>query len=340
MVLRVVSLLPSATDTVVALENQLLAHEAVERGSAPLRPFELVGCSHECDVESLHDDTSRISVLTSNRLGDSIPIEEIQNVFSASVAAIEEMEMLGPGLAMPLLQYGLSVYHVEKIDVLRELKPDVILTCLQTAHSCVLQGELSTYAFKSVLGFEPRVVHCNGQTLDNIYDDMQRIADALDASSAGREIIASMKENVETARQVCQGRGHPKVACIQWPSPLMTCGAWVPEMLEMIGARVVAGDQGPGGTLEPGELATADTIVFALCGLGLEVSEKCARTVVSSLVKNNTIEVPKRIAIMDGVRMLSRPGPLLQASLESLVEILYNEVQPFGNHQGIHWRFL
>lgn len=343
MVLRVVSLLPSATDTVVALEKHLLAEdEAVGRGSAPQRAFELVGCSHECDVESLeHTGPSGISVLTSNRIGDSIPIDEIQNVFSASVAAIEEMQMLGPGLAMPLLQYGLSVYHLEKIDMLRELKPDVILTCLQTAHSCILQGELCSCAFESVLGYEPRVVHCNGQTLDGIYDDMQRIADALDVSTTGQEIIASMKENLETARQVCQGRGHPSVACIQWPSPLMTCGAWVPELLEMIGARVVAGDQGPGGTIEPADLATADTIVFALCGLGLDVSEKCARTVVSSVVeKNKNDELPQRIAIMDGVRMLSRPGPLLEAAVQSLVEILYAEAQPFGNHRGIHWRFL
>ncbi|KAI8105181.1 hypothetical protein M9435_000351 [Picochlorum sp. BPE23] len=342
MVLRVVSLLPSATDTVVALEKQLQLLAEGQSSTPQQRAFELVGCSHECDVESL--DASHIPVLTSNRIGDSIPIEEIQNVFSASVAAIEEMQMLGAGLAMPLLQYGLSVYHLEKIDTLRELKPDVILTCLQTAHSCILEGELCACAFESVLGYEPRVVHCNGQTLDSIYDDMQRIADALDVSTTGQEIVASMKENFETARQVCQGRGHPNVACIQWPNPLMTCGAWVPEILEMIGARVVAGDQGPGGTIEPDAMATADTIVFALCGLGLDVSEKCARTVVSSsLSKKNrrSEELPqRRIAIMDGVRMLSRPGPLLQASWESLIEILYAEVQPFGNHRGIHWRYL
>lgn len=44
-------------------------------------------------------------MLTSSRVG-AIPIEEIDAAFSASVAAVKEMEALGPALAVPLLQYG------------------------------------------------------------------------------------------------------------------------------------------------------------------------------------------------------------------------------------------
>ena len=147
--LRVLSLLPSATDTVVALQLQHL----------------LVGRSHECDWEQLQ----HLPAATSSRLGDSIPVEEIDAVMvslcglrvgawrahaaeraapfyrqaaavcpasvapatrvhsvrptparhptpaphqSAGVAAVREMAQLGPALALPLLEYGLTVYHL------------------------------------------------------------------------------------------------------------------------------------------------------------------------------------------------------------------------------------
>lgn len=58
--LRVLSLLPSATDTVVALKLQHL----------------LVGRSHECDWHELQG----LPAVTSSRLGDAIPVEEIDAV--------------------------------------------------------------------------------------------------------------------------------------------------------------------------------------------------------------------------------------------------------------------
>lgn len=43
--------------------------------------------------------------------------------------------------------------------------------------------------------------------------------------------------------------------------------------------------------------------------------------------------------VMDGVRLFSRPGPLLADTLEALIEALHPEAQPFG-HQGTQWRYL
>lgn len=46
-------------------------------------------------------------------------------VQSAGAAAVAEMAQLGPALAVPLLQFGLCVYHLST-DLLCSLRPDVV----------------------------------------------------------------------------------------------------------------------------------------------------------------------------------------------------------------------
>lgn len=322
----VVSLLPSATDTVVAL------------GCSSL----LIGRSHECEWDGME---SCSTVVTKNRLGDSIPIDEIQNVFSASVAAVEEMQMLGAGLAVALIQYGLSVYHVD-VETLVSLKPDVILTCLQTAHSGILEGELCDAAFENVLGYVPKIVHTNGQTMEEIYTDMRRISDALGESERGDTLVSEMKDRMNDIQKTMRNTNaqRPSVACIQWPHPLLTCGAWVPELLQMVGANVVTGPDGSGGSIHVDDMARADVIVFALCGLGMDASE---RTVRNRVLKNADMLRNQTMAILDGVRMMSRPGPLLLQSIECLAEIIteYHRGEATRDstslqHQGSLWKWV
>ena len=317
----VVSLLPSCTDTVVALglHNRLIgrSHEVcgLEIG---WRAHSIQHLTVKMTLQCDWDEVQVCPVLTSSRVGN-IPIEEIDDVFSASVAAVEEMKMMGPGLARMLLEFGLSVYKLDT-QLLESLKPDVILTCLQTAHSCVLEGELRDIALESVLGYVPKVVHCNGQSLEQIWQDMQSIADALDESEKGRELVKRERMHMESLEASYKDKVEQSLACIQWAHPMMTCGAWVSELIAKVGAHEVVGEQGAGGVIQSNELESSDIIVFALCGVPLEVSRRVVEKLKDQL-SNTTAFRKGRIAVLDGVRMMSRPGPLLKQSLECLVEI-------------------
>lgn len=320
--MRVVSLLPAATDTVVALGLESC----------------LVGRSHECDWQQL----ASLPVVTDSRVG-CIPVSEIDAAFSASVAAVAEMAALGPALAVPLLEYGLSVYHLHT-ERLTELRPDVILTCLQTAHSAILDGDLQDAALRAVLGYVPRVVHCEAMTLEGVWGDMMAVAGALRASEKGAELVAGQRQAMERISACGKGRGRPRVACIQWPRPLMAASAWVPEMLRMCGADDVVGETESARVLSGEDLANSrpDVIIFALCGLTLRQSLKTAQQVyaeISTAFPGVPAVEAKRVAVVDGEHVLSRPGLLLTASLECLVEILYSEAQAFG-HEGTLWEWL
>lgn len=292
----------------------------------------------QCDWQQL----SSLPVLTSSRVGD-IPIEDIDAAFSASVAAVQEMTALGPALAVPLLQYGLTVYHLDT-DLLTQLRPDVILTCLQTAHSAVLEGELRDAALHAVLGYVPKVVHCAATDLQGVWEDMQAVADALGVSKKGSELILEQQRKMAGAAESGRGRGHPKVLCVQWPHPLMAAGSWCPEIINMAGATDICGKVDDAVILSEKELAEAapDVIVFALCGLTLEKATQASRAAIRKL-KNVWDQLPAvktgRVAVVDGEHVFSRPGPLLTPSIECMVEILHPEAQRFG-HEGKLWKWL
>jgi len=208
-----------------------------------------------------------------------------------------------------------------------------------------LEGPLRDAALESVLGYIPKVVHCEAQDLEGVWRDMQSVADAIPgASPAGAQLVESQRRQMAGAAESCNGRGHPRVACIQWPQPLMAAGAWTPQLVEMCGAIDALGAVEEAVLISEEALVEArpDVIVFALCGLTLDKATKAAQAVVRRLDRGwHLLPAAQRgrVAVVDGEKVLSRPGPLLCPSLECLVEILYPEAQRFG-HESTLWQWL
>ena len=292
----------------------------------------------QCDWQQL----ASLPAVTSSRVGN-LPVEEIDAAFSASVAAVQEMTVLGPALAVPLLQYGLCVYHLDTY-LLAQLRPDVILTCLQTAHSSILEGDLRDAALHAVLGYVPRVVHCAAEDLNGVWKDMQAVADALGVSEKGKTLVQQQQEAMNGAAASGRGRSHPRVVCVQWPHPLMAAGSWVPEMIAFAGAEDVCGKVHEAAMISETQLAEAkpDILVFALCGLPLEKAIQASQAAMRRF-KDVFSQLPAmknhKIAVVDGEHVFSRPGPLLTASIECLVEILHPEAQRYG-HEGKLWKWM
>jgi hypothetical protein len=89
-----------------------------------------------------------------------------------------------PSLPRLLPSPGLTVYHLH-IEQLRQLRPDVVLTCLQTAHGAVLSDGLLDAALHNVLGYAPRVVHCAAADLAGVWRDMQASGQAVPGQRRG-----------------------------------------------------------------------------------------------------------------------------------------------------------
>jgi iron complex transport system substrate-binding protein len=128
----------------------------------------------------------------------------------------------------------------------------------------------------------------------------------------------------------------------------------VPELIALAGSRDVCGRVEEAVCLSEQDLerAAPDVLIFALCGLTLRQSLRSAAGVARRLGGSAPgggaeggawarLPAVRRghVAVVDGERVFSRPGPLLADSMEVLVEILQPEAQGYG-HQGKLWQLL
>src|SRR5262245_11152023 len=202
---RIVSLLPSATEIVAAL------------GFADA----LVGRSHECDYPEEVED---LPVCTEPKVDPRGSSEEIHRSVSA------------------LLAQTLSVYRVDA-GRLRELEPTHLVTQVQ-CEVCAVSLEEVEDALADWTEKRPRLTALNPASLDDVFDATARVASALGARGRGARRVARLRERMGRIAAAASVLPRPRVATIEWLSPPMTAGNWMPELVEMAGGRDLFGAAG------------------------------------------------------------------------------------------------
>jgi iron complex transport system substrate-binding protein len=300
---RVVSLIASATEIVCALGFE----------------GDLVGRSHECDFPP---SVRRLPALTEPKF----------DVEGASYAIDQRVKAI--------VREGLSVYRVDA-ERLRELEPDVIVTQAQ-CEVCAVSLRDVERAVCSWLGACPRLVALTPNALADVWEDIWRVADALDARDRGDELVARLRGRMDAiASRAGALPTQPTVACVEWIDPLMAAGNWMPELVEMAGGANLFGEAGkhsPWMTWEQLVERDPDVIVVLPCGFDIDRSRRDLPAL------SGRPEWPRlravrggRVFLADGNQFFNRPGPRLAESLEILAELLHPEAFAFG-HEGAGWQ--
>jgi iron complex transport system substrate-binding protein len=304
--LRIISLIPSATEIVFALG---------------LGDF-LVGRSHECDYPS---PVKQLPVCTEpkfNPEGDSGEIHERVN---------------------NLLTSALSVYRV-KTEMLETLQPTHIITQAQCEVCAVSLAEVET-AVAELTQSHPQIISLEPTCLEEVWADIRCVGEALLKPSEFARVdhlLESLQDRVRVCQtQVAQTQRRPTVASIEWTDPLMAAGNWVPELVELAGGIPLFGEAGrhsPWLSWEELVKANPEAIVIMPCGYNLEVTyqESEALTRHPDWTKLKAVQ-DNRVYITDGNQYFNRPGPRLVDSLEILAEVLHPEVVEFG-YLGQGWQ--
>ncbi|MFQ5667350.1 MAG: cobalamin-binding protein [Candidatus Binatia bacterium] len=302
--MKIASLLPSATEIVCALGL----------GDA------LVGISHECDYPP---EVVGRPILTEAKVDarrDSATID----------AAIRQ-----------LVRDGLSVYRL-KTDVLERLRPDLIVTQEQ-CEVCAVSYRDVVAATRQLLSQPATIVSLKPSRLDDIFDDVQRVADAAQRSEAGVELVAQLRARIEAIRlRATSVQSRPRVACIEWMEPLMVAGNWVPELVELGGGSckmVSPGSRSP--TVSWDDLLTAapDVIIIMPCGFKLPQTQ---RDLPRLTTQPQWCQLPavrnRRVYAVDGNAYLNRPGPRIAESAELLAGLIQPGVFAAGIPPGSYVR--
>ena len=299
---RIVSLIASSTEIVCAL--------GFEDG--------LVGRSHECDYPL---SVKRLPVCTKPKFDPDGTSYEIDQRVKA------------------VLQEALSVYRVDA-QTLKQLRPDVIITQSQCEVCAVSLKEVEE-AVSRYLDTKPRVVSLEPNSLRDIWSDIRRVAQALDAPAQGDRLVRNLEERMErVAEQARNLLRNPTVACIEWIEPLMAAGNWMPELVEMAGGINLFGEAGKHSPwMEWQELVEKDPEVIFIIPCGFDI----ARTqrdipLLTQRPEWRELRAAKngRVYLADGNQFFNRPGPRLAESLEILAEVFHPETFQFG-HAGTGW---
>ena len=307
---RIVSLLPAATEIVSSLGGEAW----------------LVGRSHECDFPP--------SV-------QSLPICSRPRIdVSGSSRDIDER-------VKQTLRDGLSLFEVD-VEQLNELQPTLILTQAQCEVCAVSLADVEA-ALASRVGSHPYVVSLSPNCLNDVFDDIRRVAITLGVDERGEELVNDLANRLSHLSQgisrVESHRGErplrPRVVCIEWLEPPMTAGNWVPELVGIAGGENLLSRPGHHSPwLDWSDLIAADPDVLVLMPCGWSISRTRADLHwLLSRIEWSALKAVRegKVFIADGHHYFNRPGPRLLDSAEILAEILHPDLYNDG-HRSSGWQ--
>lgn len=293
--MKVVSLLPSATEIVYAL------------GLGD----DLVGVTDECDHPA---DAVTKPVVSRSALATGRPL---------SAREIDE--------AVRGRLDGQQPLYVLDTDLLRREQPEVVLT-QDLCRVCAVPSGQVQRALDSLGLPEAKVVSLDPNTLDEVIGQIDVVGRLLDRSAEASAITADLRARVARVKEIATRLPKLNVFCMEWADPPFAAGHWVPEMVEAAaGVNLLSEKGGPSRTVTHREIrdGNPETIVFMPCGYYLEEAEEEAAGVFEHAELRETPAVRNgNVFAVDATSYFSRPGPRIVDGLEILAWALHPDAYP------------
>ncbi|MDB5095329.1 MAG: cobalamin-binding protein [Candidatus Eremiobacteraeota bacterium] len=280
--MRIVSLLPSATEIVYAL------------GAGD----QLVGVTHECDFPL---EARSLPVLTSSLLPAELDAAGIDRHVRASVHA------------------GSSLYGLDDAK-LASLEPDLIIT-QELCAVCAVSYEIVDRAAKRLRG-DPRVVSLEPSSLEDVFSTIAFVGDLVGAREGAVEAIAGLRVRVDALAARVRPAPPPRVLVLEWTDPPMSGGHWTPGLVELAGGEPILADPGANSrVLDWDAIAAADpdVVIVAPCGYDLATSVGAVASLppaaAGAFAALRAVR-GGRAFVVDGNAYVNRPGPRLVDTAE------------------------
>lgn len=285
--MRIVSLLPSATEIVCALglEDQL------------------VGVSHDCDWPPAVRDQP---VLSSTAVDPEASSREIDATVREETHA------------------GRSLYHFDQ-SRLEALDPDLILT-QELCEVCAPDFDGVRRAAR-LLEDEPRVVSLEPRSLSEVLETVRRVGELTDREGTAERLVCSLEERIRTVTEAAAGvERAPRVVALEWLDPFFLGGHWVPGMVELAGGVPLAEPGAVSRRVDFDEIRRFEPEVLVLMPCGFD-RERTLREYGALEFPDGWEELPAvgdgSVVATHGSYYFNRPGPRLVAGLEILASVFH-----------------
>jgi iron complex transport system substrate-binding protein len=231
--MRLVSLLPSATEIVYAL------------GLGD----QLVGVTFECD----EPPSARVekAVVVAGRDTSAMTPGEIDAYVRAKSAAGEDLYTLHQ-------------------DALAGLEPDIVITQDLCWVCAIPSGQVDDAL--AYLGCRADVVSLDPNSLEDVLESIHTVGARTGTEVRAAEVVDDLRVRLASVAAAVAGRHRPRVAVVEWVDPPFPGGHWVPDMITAAGgAPVAAMAHSPSAPTTWAEIAKVrpDVVIVAPCGYHL-----------------------------------------------------------------------
>jgi len=300
--LKIVSLLPSATEIVCAL--------GLEEN--------LVGITHECDFpESIKSKPH----LTESRISH-------ETMSSAEIDHAVRSNLDGHG----------SIYDLDE-KLLQELKPDLIIT-QELCEVCAVSYKTVQKAAKMYVA-DATVVSLEPNTIADIFENIKTVGELCGVSSKAETLVANLQNRLDKIRErISESETNPKskiqnpksnrVFMLEWLEPPFAPGHWTPEQVEIAGGKCLLGEAGKKSVTTTYEAIfdeQPEIIILIPCGY---YTRDILRQLETTRFPSNWRNIPavknNNVWAMDASAYFSRPAPRVVDGAEILAKIFHPEI--------------
>jgi iron complex transport system substrate-binding protein len=285
--MHIVSLLPSATETLFALGLD----------------EEIVGVSHECDFPP--KARTKTSVVRSKLPKDTTAAETDR-------------------LVREHVQHGESIYMVDR-ELLESLAPDLIVT-QDLCHVCAASPDELAAALAQISP-RPDVLSLDPQDLGDVWRDILWIGEKTGRRTRAQEFVAKIGERLAQIAAGVPRANHPRVVLLEWLDPFYIGGHWVPEMILHAGGIDVLGKaKVPSRRVSLEEIVAAapEVIFVGPCGYNAEQARKEYLSMQFPDVWRSIPAVRDgRVYALDANAIVSRPAGRLVTGIEAMAKSMH-----------------
>jgi iron complex transport system substrate-binding protein len=242
--MRIVSLLPSATEIVCALGLE----------------EDLVGVTHECDWPEAARRKPAVSV---SALPEASTPREVDRLVSASLGD------------------GEPIYRLDEVAI-RDLQPDLVISQDLCAVCAVPSGRVNEAL--EVLGCQAQVLSLDPSSLGGVLECINEVGRVTGTEAVARELVDTLEARLAHVEQAVADAERPRTFALEWSDPPFNGGHWVPEMIEKAGGDPVLANRGIDSVRvawDQIEQASPQVVIFMPCGYGLERASDEAQSLLS-----------------------------------------------------------
>jgi iron complex transport system substrate-binding protein len=235
--MRIVSLIPSATEMLFALGLG----------------GDVIAVTHECDYPPAVRDLPRV---TRDVLQPGLSSAQID-------AAVRERTLAGD-----------AIYELDA-ESLRDLRPDLIVTQALCSVCAVSIDDVRSLAEELESG--PQVISLDPHTVGEVLGDAGTLASATDRKDAAVELVNAAAARIDTVRLAVRDAPRPRVAALEWLDPPFAAGHWTPQLIDYAGGDDVlgfAGEHSERRSWEEVAAAQPDVVIVMPCGYDAEIAHR------------------------------------------------------------------